>query len=91
MLNHFLFPVALIQEFRCISNQSMHDYLNDIDSFPHELLKDRIDWLKENNIKHRLGYTYYQQTEEPFGITYVLKIQFFKTSDSKRYREEWDV
>ena len=89
--DRLIYPIVFVQEFKCISEKSIHEYLTDLDTFPHEHLKDRIEWLISHGIKFRSNYTYEQQNGETFGLTYHLYMGFTKLENSKLYRDRWDI
>lgn len=79
------------QDFHGVQENGLIEYLNDLDNFKAIHLKERLDWLKENDIHN---FTYHYVAFPHIGETssfFRLYFFFYKEESANFFKSKWDV
>lgn len=92
---HFFYPVCLVQEFKPCPMRVVEEYLCDCDRFHDLILKERIKWLKAENLAYRCNYTINvpprdESDEASEPTTYTLILEFKDKATAAAYRSMWE-
>jgi hypothetical protein len=87
----YRYPVVLCQEFHPSEWSNFLSFMADIDMFRSQCLKERLHWIKEENIKAHCDIEVHKKnTESNENVIFYRIIMAFRCSkEAEAYKQRW--